>query len=113
MPQPLTAIHEHLAVMRIRVQAAGKGRVPREPNLALRISDRHRLPGMANRSPSLDVAADTTASIERFRARFLREVADGSNLPYRIPTSPDYQGEPVPSMTRPWMITRSNCACVS
>ena len=31
-------------------------------------------------------------------------------LPLRIPPSPEYQGEPVPSMIRPWAITRSNRA---
>jgi hypothetical protein len=32
-------------------------------------------------------------------------------LPSRMPTSPEYQGEPVPSMMWPLRIIRSNCCC--
>src|SRR5712691_3260384 len=51
------------------------------------------------------------ASIVRLRGAALR-LPMAAIFPSRIPTSPEYQGEPVPSMMWPLMMTRSNAGGV-
>src|ERR1035438_8912961 len=46
------------------------------------------------------------ASMVRLRGAAVRLLM-AAFLPSRMPTSPEYQGEPVPSMMWPWVMTRS------